>query len=169
MNTTNNVRKLQLEKRWQSQDVYFQLITTLLGMLVFDMCHCKRFVEIVKKKKSREEVDETEITAFVNMMCGNLKLWSYMQLCCGDETMLEQICNQVTQQLSMLPWVSQSLEYARDTRTGQARPLFYENYQLVVQVLFNASLQCQQSRQRWWPCNDLLWWALLLRKSSFCL
>jgi Transposase IS4 len=70
---------LALEKRWHTQDVWFRLACTMLGMAVVDMHRCYRYYEIKEMGKTYEEIDSLRIIEYSDQVCSSLRLWPYKQ------------------------------------------------------------------------------------------
>jgi DDE_Tnp_1-like zinc-ribbon len=68
---------LQLEKRWETKDPWFRLLTTLVGMSTVDMHRVYRYYEIKEMGKTYEEVDSLRIIEFSDQIAGGLRLWPY--------------------------------------------------------------------------------------------
>jgi Transposase IS4 len=70
---------LCLEKRWLTKDVWFRLLTTLLGMGCVDMHRVYRYYEIKEMGKTYEEVDSLRIIEFSDSIAAGLRLFPYKQ------------------------------------------------------------------------------------------
>ncbi|MGL5936847.1 MAG: hypothetical protein ACRCZI_14630, partial [Cetobacterium sp.] len=70
---------LGLEKRWLTKDVWFRLLTTLLGMCCVDMHRIYRYYEIKEMGKTYEEVDSLRIIEFSDSLASGLRLYPYKQ------------------------------------------------------------------------------------------
>jgi Transposase IS4 len=68
---------LALETRWLTRDPWFRLICTTLGMSVVDMHRLFRHYELKVHNKSNKDVDYVTIVRFSDLICGNLRQWTY--------------------------------------------------------------------------------------------
>jgi hypothetical protein len=70
---------LCLEKRWLTQDPWFRLLTTIVGMSVVDFHRLYRFHELKGLGSHQDEVDSMRIIKFTDLICKDLRLWEYKQ------------------------------------------------------------------------------------------
>jgi len=84
---------LALEKRWQTRNPWFRLITTIVGMSVVDMYRLYRHHKIKVDGWSPQEVDTLRIIRFTDLICGNLRPWKYQhrRTIQGTKPVLERI------------------------------------------------------------------------------
>ena len=88
---------LAMEKRWQTRNPWFRLITTMVGMsVVVDMYQLYRHQKIKIDGWTPQEVDALRIIRFTDLICGNLRPWKYQHrksVQQGEKPVLERICD----------------------------------------------------------------------------
>ena len=83
-----------MEKRWQTRNPWFRLITTMVGMSVVDMYRLYRHQKIKVDGWTPQEVDALCIIRFTDLICGNLRPWKYQHrksIKGGQKPVLERI------------------------------------------------------------------------------
>ena len=68
---------LAMEKRWQTRNPWFRLITTIVGMSIVDMYRLYRHHKIKVDGWTPQQVDALRIIRFTDLICGNLRSWKY--------------------------------------------------------------------------------------------
>ena len=66
---------LALEKRWLTKNVWFRLVTTILGQSTVDMHRFFRYESIRTHGKEHEMIDNIRVLNFSDKICGALKQW----------------------------------------------------------------------------------------------
>ena len=66
---------LALEKRWLTKNVWFRLISTLLGQSTVDMHRFYRHEEIQIHGREHEAIDNIRVLNFSDKICGSLRPW----------------------------------------------------------------------------------------------
>jgi len=84
---------LALEKRWQTRNPWFRLITTIVGMSVVDMYRLYRHHKIKVDGWTPQEMDSLRIIRFTDLLCGHLRPWKYQhrRTAQGRKPVLERI------------------------------------------------------------------------------
>jgi len=68
---------LAMEKRRETQNPWFCLITTLTGMCVVDMWRIYRYSLLKVEEHDQRDVDGLQIVQFTDWICANLRTWQY--------------------------------------------------------------------------------------------
>ena len=66
---------LAMEKRWETRNPWFRLITTVTGMCVVDMYRIYRYSVLKVEEHDQNDVDGLQIIQFTDWICGNLQEW----------------------------------------------------------------------------------------------
>ena len=68
---------LAMEKRWETRNAWFRLVTAVTAMSVVDMCRVYRHNMIKILGEEQEDVDGMQTIQFTDWMCANLREWKH--------------------------------------------------------------------------------------------